>query len=256
MCRLAAYVGGALPLSTLLFDRAHGLSEQAYAPRELVRGNVNVDGTGIAWWDATHAEPLVYVTSAPPWGDVNLERIMPKLTSTTHIAAVRSATPGLAFGPDHVSPFVHNRLAGAHNGWIEGFRGAIGQSLIGSLPGDVFSSMSVMNDSQTLFLLAAMKYEETASLEQSLRHALRTVRNACRDHNASAALNLVLGDRAAIIGCRFSVGAEQNSLYTSVQDAGRFLASEPLDDHTWERVPESHFALVSRDGISVAPIDL
>ena len=59
MCRLAAYAGPPAPLSALLYDPPHSLEHQAYAPRELVSGNVNVDGTGVAWWPAHEDEPLV-----------------------------------------------------------------------------------------------------------------------------------------------------------------------------------------------------
>ena len=45
MCRLAAYLGEPIPLAEALYRPSHSLQKQAYAPRELVDGYVNVDGT-------------------------------------------------------------------------------------------------------------------------------------------------------------------------------------------------------------------
>ena len=67
MCRLAGYVGAPTTLASLLYDPRHALERQAYLPREMVSGTVNVDGTGIAWWSGEEAEPMRYVSERPPW---------------------------------------------------------------------------------------------------------------------------------------------------------------------------------------------
>ncbi len=266
MCRMAGYVGPDAPLSTLLFDGDHSLSHQAYTPRELVRGNVNVDGTGIAWWDAHDAEPLSYVTSAPPWADPNLERLAPRLKSATMIAAVRSATPGMAFGVDNVSPFAYGDLAGSHNGWIENFRGPIGQSLIADLPPAQFSSLSAVNDSRVIFLCAAKHAAQCDTLLDALNATLAEVGRACNTFGASAALNLVLARKDEIAACRFSVGAPCNTLYVATTSppptempTGRatYLASEPLDATLdWQLVDDFHCVHITHAGTTISAATL
>ncbi|HEX9888931.1 MAG TPA: hypothetical protein VGA69_05605, partial [Nitriliruptorales bacterium] len=127
MCRLAAYVGPPAPLSTLLYDPPRSLQVLSYQPRELLYGSVNVDGTGIAWWDEIDQPPLRYVTASPPWSDPNLASLAPRLTGRVQLAAVRGATPDIPFGPANVAPFAHDGVAFVHNGWVGEFRRGTGR---------------------------------------------------------------------------------------------------------------------------------
>jgi len=94
MCRFAAYHGPPRPLAEMLYEAPHSLERQAYVPREMVEGHVNVDGTGVVWWPHGDDEPLRYVTVLPPWSDPNLPTLAPRLQGRTILGSVRSATPG------------------------------------------------------------------------------------------------------------------------------------------------------------------
>lgn len=254
MCRLAAYLGPEIALSEILYEPSHSLEHQSYAAEELLFGNVNVDGTGVAWWDGLSPEPLRYVTAEPPWKDANLPTLAPRIRSGSIIAAVRSATPGLPFGTGNVAPFVSGGLAAVHNGWIGGFRGPVGRSMIATLPDGLYGHLDVMNDSKALFLMVLNHH--SGDLATAVRMAVQEVEALVRDQGASAALNLVVGDGSRIIATRYSVDLGVNSLYTSSRTGAQFLASEPLDDdNDWKPVPEGHLIEMTAETLTITPLE-
>jgi len=259
MCRLAAYIGrDPVPLSTLLYDPPHSLEHAAYAPEEMLSGTVNVDGTGVAWWPEGGTGPLRYVTTRPPWADPNLPGLAPFLTGTPIIGAVRSATPGLAFGPANVSPFVSNGLAGVHNGWIGGFRRGVGRALLRGLSDDRFGQLAAFNDSLALFLLVAQQLDDEPgrSLADTVTSVVQGVAKEVMAADQAATLNLAVASATEIVAVRTSAGTGVNSLYTRAGDAGSWVASEPLDpDVEWSPVPEHSVAILTADRIEVTPIE-
>ena len=50
MCRLAAYLGPAIPLQQLLLQPSHSLYRQAREPKELIYAKLNADGYGFGWY--------------------------------------------------------------------------------------------------------------------------------------------------------------------------------------------------------------
>ena len=247
MCRMAAYIGPAVPLSTVLYDPPHSLERQAYAPRELLHGTVNVDGTGVVWWDSGDPEPRRYVSDKSPWADPNLPTLAHQIRSETILAAVRSATAGLGHGASEVAPFARGTLAAAHNGHIAGFRGPIGRELIGRLPESVFGDLDVVNDSRVLFLLLAARRESGAELRDAMLDTLSEIRAVCRAHSAMATLNVIATDGTQLVAVRTSEGGPINSLYTAQDGASALIVSEPLDDtRDWNSVPDH--ALVETNG--------
>lgn len=244
MCRIAAYVGPPALLSSLLFEPLHSLEDQAYRPREMVHGTVNVDGTGVAWWNSGDDEPLRYVAATSPWADPNLSDLSARIASHAIIAAVRSATPGLGLGAEHVAPFTSGMLAGAHNGRIEGFRGPLSRAMVSRLPDEQWADLGVLNDSKVLFLTVAAAYD--GDLAEAVRTALDSTTSVLDEYEASATLNLVVTDGSSIVATRHSVRAPVNSLYTASRRDSQVVASEPLDDDSgWKPVPEGHLVAAS-----------
>ena len=255
MCRLVAYAGTPVPISSLLFDSDHSLEHQAYAPRELLSGTVNVDGTGVAWWDAPQRAPGRYVTETAPWADANLGPLSRRIQASHFLGAVRSATPGLGFGSANVAPFTSGVFAGAHNGWIGGFRGALGKHLVGELSNERFGELATINDSKVLFLLAVDKVMQGAPLRVALAETLRRVGDRVRAADESAPLNLVIGDGETFVATRHTVGGRANSLYWRSTGDSTVIASEPHDDGAdWKAVPEDHLIEITSDDITVLPI--
>ncbi|VAV95818.1 hypothetical protein MNBD_ACTINO02-400 [hydrothermal vent metagenome] len=254
MCRLAAYVGDPIPLAEALYRAPHSLEKQAYQPREQIHGSVNVDGTGVAWWDGGDRTPLRYVTPLAPWQDANLPALSERLTSGMLIAAVRSASAGIAIGPANVAPFVVGDLAAVHNGRITGFRGALGRGLLSSLSADTYEQLHTINDSLAIFLTVVDRYE--GNLVDATTEALDFVGGLVAENGSDATMNLVVGDGTGIVAVRHSVNAPLNSLYTVEHSTGSWVASEPLDDlPTWEPVPEHHLVHLTSQGITTHPLE-
>ena len=260
MCRLAAYAGPPAPLSALLYDPPHSLEHQAYAPRELVSGNVNVDGTGVAWWPAHEDEPLVYVSERPPWSEPNLPRLAPRLTGSLQLAVVRSQTEGIPAGVGSAHPFAYERWAGAHNGYIEGFD-QVKWRLVDSLDGTVRSRLEVVSDSLLLFLMvmSALRKDADADVAAAMVAVARQVMTVCEERAVS--LNLMIASSAEVVALRAARGVEPNSLY-HLEDGerwpgARLLASEPLDnDSGWTMVEADHVVRITAHELVSHAVDL
>lgn len=243
MCRLAGWIGAPRPLSSLVQDPPHGLEHQAYAPRQLLSGTVNVDGTGIAWWpkrtrgdaEGAEREPLLYRGALPPWADGNLVRLAPRLQAELILANVRSATPGQALGAEAVAPFAHGELALAHNGFVEHFAARARRSLLADLDDDLFSRAEPATDSHLLLLHLAQEKRRaqgpSGSLGDWVAALLAGWDTKLRALALGARLDLVAADGEHLVAARFAVGLEPNSLYLHPGPEGLRVASEPLDDH-------------------------
>lgn len=261
MCRLAAYVGPPTPVSALVYDPPHSLSAQASAPREMHFSRINVDGTGVAWWNADHPEPLRYRSDRPPWADANLPSLARRLTAGTQLAAVRAATAGIPHGTTFVHPFVHGTLAGTHNGWIGAFRERTARPLLATLPDHLFAAFDGLSDSLLLFLLAVARLERdpAGGLAGAVGHAVAFVAAECERQGAAAALNLAIAGPSEVVVARMSHEAPTNTLYT-LRDGERWpgaglVASEPLDeDPGWTPVPDGTLVRLSAGGVESLPL--
>lgn len=256
MCRIAAYVGPPASLASLLYAPEHSLEHQSYRPREMLSGTVNVDGTGVAWWQKDAAEPLRYVTTLPPWSDPNLPTLAPRLRGSPILATVRSATPGIPVETGAVLPYAEGGIAGTHNGYLNGFADGVAAALLAELPAEWQGRIGTMTDARLLFLLAVAEHDRRprAGLADACERATARAAQICAELGHTASLNLVLADRSGVAGVRFAEGAASNSLYTHRMDSGALrLASEPLDDAQWEPVPDRHLVVLNADGIDIRP---
>lgn len=259
MCRLAAYIGQRpVSLSSLLYDPPHSLEHAAYAPREMLTGSVNVDGTGVVWWTPATDRPLRYVTASPPWSDVNLPNLAANLHGVPVLAAVRSATPGMPYGSANVAPFVDGHLAGVHNGWIGGFTNGLGRRLSLSLSDERFGHLGALNDSLVLFSLVAQLLDDQPGIDLSdaVEETVHTVAKEVVAARERATLNLVVASRDRIVATRTSVDFGANSLYVREGPEGVWLASEPLDDTgEWTGMPEGCLAEITASRVILRTLD-
>ena len=202
MCRLAGLLttapGEAPPLSLLLSDTAHSLSEQGHSARQMTSGTVNVDGTGVAWWADDAPQPLRYVSDKPPWSDPNLPWLAPRLRAGCQVALVRAATVGIPHGAAFVSPFTYGRIACAHNGSIGKFRSTVARPLLARLPDHLFAAFHGASDSLALMLMVVAHAERdpSAGLLGAVAGALDEAVALAREYDAPSALNLLVGATA------------------------------------------------------------
>lgn len=239
MCRVAFTTGRTQTLASVLYDPPHSLSEQAWQPREQHHGNVNVDGTGVAWWSGRDDTPLHYVTTSTPWADPNLPTLASRLTGHTILAAVRGGTPGIGFGADLVAPFVADGLAFTHNGWIVRFRDRVAPTLLRALPDDLLGTDAAVSDSIVIFRTVLAHHRRHGDLPRAVADALHAVAAVCREAGQPATLNVVVTDGTETVATRTSCGLAGNSLHRRDRGGGRIdIASEPLDGDRWEPVPD------------------
>lgn len=249
MCRIAGFSGRALPLASLLYDAPHSLERQAYAPREMINGTVNVDGTGIAWWtEAAVSEPLVYVSERPPWADPNLPRLSRHLAGGMQVASVRSATPGIPIGPSNVHPFTRGPLAFVHNGFLGAFRDGHYRPMLAALDDELHREYGAVSDSLLLFLTMCRHLEGDArgDLATALRLALGEAMAIAQERGTEVVLNTIVGDGEQLVAARAAHNAPSNTLYVRVDpEVGVSIASEPLDeDERWRAVDDSTLGIV------------
>lgn len=252
MCRFAAHLGDPVPLSALLYDPPHALEEMAWRPRELQHGTMNVDGTGLAWWDDHEPGPARYVTVSPPWSDANLPSLARRITSGVIIGAVRGATPGIAYGPGNVAPYVADGLAFAHNGWLGGFRQGVRRHLEEQLSDEVFHLSAAVSDSITLFQVLIEHHRQSGDLVAAAAATVRSAQLACAQFGADATLNLLVSDGQRVVATKAHLGLRGNSLYTAQDALGLWLASEAMDEvREWRSVPEDHLVVLDDDGVTL-----
>ena len=122
MCRHLAYLGPPASLRSLLIDPPYSLYRQSWAPRRQRHGTVNADGFGIGWYASADPVPARYRRGEPIWGDPSLPDIARVIRSGAVLAAVRSATPGTAAGPEAAAPFGSGPWLFSHNGAAQGWR--------------------------------------------------------------------------------------------------------------------------------------
>jgi gamma-glutamyl hercynylcysteine S-oxide hydrolase len=252
VCRIAARCGPPAPLSSVLYDPPRSLQVQAYAPRELLGGHVNVDGTGVVWFDGEDPRPLRYRTQQPPWGDQTLVELAPRLRSATILAAIRSTTPGLPNGTAFVHPFVADGLAGTHNGWIDHYRARVARPLLAQVSDDAFGVLDGMTDANALFLLALDAYRAGEGLLGAAVRATEVAARTSQAQGAAASLTLVLADATGVAAVNAATGRPANSLYAHEGDGVRLLASEPLDPALgWEPIPHGGTAVLSATSLEL-----
>ena len=247
MCRLTAYAGEPLAADVLVFGGPHSLLEQSYVPRELLYGHVNADGYGVVWYRG--ATPIRIGSARPIWQDEDLRALLEGVSSSTILAAVRNATPGIPIEGGN-QPLLHGRWSFVLNGFVENFRPSHMRTLRSHLPDDLYGHLTGSSDSETLFLLAVAAVQTGASRADALRRVRDMVLETLRAEDHTAQLTMVLADGEGISVIHTGSEGTTNSLYLArghpLAPRGTLLASERLDDHSsWEPVaPHDDLELV------------
>ena len=273
MCRHLAYLGPPTSLRSLLIDPPHSLYRQAWAPRRQRHGTVNADGFGIGWYAGSDPVPARYRRGEPVWGDPSLPDIARVTSSGAVLAAVRSATPGTAGGPEAAAPFGRGPWLFSHNGAAERWRkwgeaaflswagparpsvrprpdgGAAvraGQLPEAGPPG-LLSCLEALTDSALLWALALQRLRAGLPLGAALAGTIATVTAA----GGTGRLNLLLTDGRSVAATTYG-----DTLWYRQTDASVTVASEPDDDGPgWTEVPERHLLTATPARVRVCPLD-
>ncbi|MEV4798447.1 ergothioneine biosynthesis protein EgtC [Nonomuraea sp. NPDC049421] len=235
MCRHAAWLGAARPLTSLIHQPPHGLLTQSYAPRRQRHGTINADGYGMGWYDPARAEPVRYRRSVPMWTDANLTALAEIARSTCLLAAVRSATVGMPIEESATAPFADRR-------WLLSHNGRVGRDAVKDLADGAESTCDAA-------WLAAAVFQ-CGRAGAGLGEALADVVVRAGEKDPAARLNLLACDGASIAATVWG-----DTLFHHRLHDGVLVASEPLDDSPgWQALPDRVLLTVSGDDVQVQPL--
>ncbi len=255
MCRIAGYLGPPKLLSSLVDRPPHSLYKQSYAGLELETSVVSADGWGAAWYLPEEAEPALYRSTLPIWGDSNRIDLGRSLRSHCLLAAVRSATDPLGIAAANTQPFGFENLSFLHNGYIERFRAELRREVCERLSDRVYERIAGDTDSEHFFALLSESWSGLAErpseqrLVLAVRTAVRQVRELVSAKRLKALVTLLVSDGERMVAVRTAQGAKAPTLYARHQPLLKqtWFASEPLDaDEQGWQVVEEHSMLMAR----------
>jgi len=248
VCRIAAYIGEETKIENIVYNFPHNLEVQSYAPKELIAGNVNLDGFGCAWYNReVDLQPAKYATLLPIWADYNFPTIARATKSEVIFAAVRNATPPFPNELSSVQPLVLENHLFVHNGSIFEYE-KIRRTLENDLPDKYFNMISSRSDSALLFAAFIWQFSELEEGKKSISAALINTLHWLGTHlsesDRSANLNIGVSDGVEVVFIRHEIRGECNSLYYNSSHetlaGGTLVASEALDeDAGWTVIPEN-----------------
>jgi glutamine amidotransferase len=227
VCRHVAYLGPPVVLASLLLDPPHALATQARAPRHQDEGVTNVDGWGVAWWDAT-GELHQHRSTVPLPDDAQGRDLLRRTTAGAFVAAVRRASPGLALEASGNAPFVAGGWAFSLNGFVGGWIAGAGDALRTELSPARRAGLAGDTDTEVLFGLVLDRVDAGAAPGDALAATTAAALAAAGDRRSK--LNLLLADGARVWATRHG-----NSLF----ERPGAVASEPWDDDpAWREAAE------------------
>ncbi|ROZ43885.1 ergothioneine biosynthesis protein EgtC [Rhodococcus sp. WS3] len=251
MCRHLGYLGPPRSVRDLLQGGTHSLVKQSWAPREMRKGGViNADGFGVSWWTAGKLGR--YRSSTPIWSDPTVEETLSHIRSGSVLAAVRSATEGMAVEVGACAPFVDTTYAFSHNGVLTGWPSSVA-ALAQEVPTAALLTMSAPTDSALLWALLRHRLQDASSLTgTSVEAALTTVIHDVEAVAPGSRLNFLLGD-----GNELWASTWGHTLYVLVDELQALVASEPFDDSPqWEQVPDRHLVCARPGHLIITPIPM
>ncbi|MFG1704298.1 ergothioneine biosynthesis protein EgtC [Nonomuraea sp. M3C6] len=235
MCRHAAWLGAARPLTSLIHEPGHGLLKQSYAPRRQRAGLINADGYGMGWYDPARPEPVRYRRALPIWADANLPALAQVARSTCLLAAVRSATVGMPIEESATAPFTDGR-------WLLSHNGRVARDAVKDLADSAESACDAAWVAAAVFLRGRAGFGLGAALAEVVVRA--------GEKDPGARLNLLACDGTSIAATVWG-----DTLFHHRLHDGVLVASEPLDDLPgWQAVPERSLLTVTPDDVHVQPL--
>lgn len=255
MCRHAAYVGPAIPLTYLLWDPEHSLRIQARRPRELLVGSTCADGFGVAWYHPeTSANAARYANPLPLWADNNVPGFGAMTASGTQIAAVRDATVEGTNTAENCHPFTDGQYSFSHNGYLEAFHDDWKEEVLSWIAPERLKKIRGSTDSEHLFqaiLTEADQNEGPEALVVAVKQIIGRVLPLAQQLGRKCQLNFLISNGNGVIATREGNQPAANSLYTLVDGidtpGGIVIASEPLHEGDWQAVQEGTLLVANGD---------
>ena len=246
MCRHLAYLGRPRALRELLTDPPHALLRQSWQPRRQRYGTVNADGFGVGWYADGDPVPARYRREVPMWADRSFPDVARVVRSGAVLAAVRSATDGMAQGEAAVAPFAAGPFLFSHNGVVPGWP-ASADPLVAGMTAAELLAMEAVSDAALLWTVVHRRLAGGARMPEALAAVVRLAAST-----AGGRLNLLLTDGRSIAATTWG-----DTLSWRADATGVVVASEPYDDDPgWVDVPDRTLLVATPDGVDTAPLSL
>ncbi|WP_016697319.1 ergothioneine biosynthesis protein EgtC [Actinoalloteichus spitiensis] len=247
MCRHLAYLGPVVTLHDAVVAAKHSLYRQSWAPQDMRGGGtVNADGFGVGWYPNVPGPPVRYRRAGAIWADPGFVELAGGLSSGAVLAAVRSATTGMAPGEEACAPFRIGRWLFSLNGRIAGWPDSV-NALAATLPPAVLAALPAATDTALLCALLARRLHAGERPEEAVGDLVRGVLELAPESR----LNLLLLDGTSVVATTWT-----HSLWVS-HDVGHqmTIASEPTgEEPTWWRIPDGSLVRGNLHHLRVEPL--
>jgi glutamine amidotransferase len=226
----------------------------------------NGDGTGLGWYEH-RAEPALFRSITPAWGDENLLELATEIRTPLFLAHVRAGT-GTPVQQTNCHPFRYRNWLFVHNGYVAGYD-RLRRDLLMAVRPELFRNIAGSTDSELLFHLALTFGLTDDPIAGIARMAGFVEAIAAAADLGEPALQMTVGvsDGARLYAARYASGPEANTLFVSedlqsvrmlypddeplVHFGGdaRVVVSEPLTDlpGLWREVPAGTALIVGED---------
>jgi glutamine amidotransferase len=249
MCRLLAYLGEPVTLSSVLLEPEFSLRRQSYAPRHQAHGRINADGFGAGWYAPdVRDEPARYRKPIPMWNDQTFANIAGATTAAVFLASIRNASPGLPINEACTAPYTRGPWLFAHNGGIVDWHGptGVGVALRRRLSDESLAATEGVTDSEVLFGLVLDAIAGGATPAEAMTSVVRLTQGLSR----GCRLNFLLTDGVTVFAT-----AAGDTLFTRRDDTSVIVASEPFDDtDLWRSVPDDSLVVATRGDLTIGAI--
>src|SRR5215470_16467398 len=213
MCRWVGYLGSPIAPRELLHDPQYSLIEQSrrHAPNMEIP---NGDGTGLGWYEH-RAEPALFRSITPAWGDENLLELATEIRTRLFLAHVRAGT-GTPVQQTNCHPFRYRNWLFVHNGYIADYE-KVRRDLLFAVHPDLFSNIAGSTDSEVLFHLALTFGLEDDPIGGLARMAGFVEATAAAAGVRDPALQMTVGvsDGTRLYAARYASDGQANTLFVS-----------------------------------------
>jgi glutamine amidotransferase len=246
MCRHLAYLGPPVSLQSLLIDPPYGLYRQSWAPRLQRYGTVNADGFGVGWYADGDPVPARYRRGIPIWGDPSLPDIARVTRSRAVLAAVRSATIGMATGEAAAAPLATGAWLFSHNGALDGWPGGDWARSVRERGPDLLPVMESVTDSAYLWALVLGRLRDGLGMSAALAATVRAV----QADGGRGRLNFLATDGQSIAATTCG-----DTLFYRAGARHVIVASEPSDDSPdWVEVADGQLLTAVAGKVDIRPL--
>ncbi|MDY7084150.1 MAG: ergothioneine biosynthesis protein EgtC [Actinomycetota bacterium] len=244
MCRHLAYLGPPVPLSRLLFEPAHSLAHQSWAPADMRGGGtINADGFGVGWY--AEAGPVRYRRATPLWSDTTLPGLASAVSAGAVLSAVRSATAGMPVTEQAAAPFGEGPWLFSHNGKVTGWPGSVAK-LAATLPPVDLLTLDAPTDAALLWALVRDRLRGGAGPREAITDTIAEVAAAA----PGSRLNLLLTDGETVVASTYG-----HSLSVLERAGSVLVSSEPLDDDpSWQPVDDRTLVVATAAELQQIPL--